>query len=83
MDMTTCPDCGAAAEIRDRSVWESTSGPVEHVQVRCVRRHVFFMPVEGLDLHHAGTRPVAEVKRAAESDDRAGLHTPVRRSGPS
>jgi hypothetical protein len=41
-----CPDpgCGATAEVIDRSTLSSTSGPIEHVKTRCVRRHVFLMP---------------------------------------
>ena len=34
MDTTTCPECGAPAEVTDRSVLESTDGPIEHVRVR-------------------------------------------------
>jgi hypothetical protein len=44
MDMTTCPECGALAEITDRHVLESTDGPIEHARVRCLTRHVFFLP---------------------------------------
>jgi hypothetical protein len=49
MDATTCPECGAPAEVTDRSVLESTGGPVEHVRVVCVRRHWFLMSTEALD----------------------------------
>ena len=48
MDMTTCPECGAPAEVRDRHVLDSTDGPVEHARIRCVQRHHFFLPVERL-----------------------------------
>jgi hypothetical protein len=48
MDITTCPECGAGAEIVDRAVLESTHGPMEHVRIHCVRRHWFFMPVDSL-----------------------------------
>ncbi len=50
MDLTTCPECGALAEIRDRHVLQSTDGPIEHARVRCVQRHHFFLPVERLAL---------------------------------
>jgi len=46
MDMTTCPDCGAAAEVLWRDVLESTDGPIEHAKIRCVRGHWFMLPVE-------------------------------------
>ena len=57
MDATTCPECGAPAEVTDRSVLESTDGPVEHVRVVCVRRHWFLMSTATLD---RGRRAPAE-----------------------
>jgi hypothetical protein len=45
MQLTSCPECAKPAEITDRHVLESTDGPVEHIQVRCVQRHHFFLPV--------------------------------------
>ncbi len=48
MDLTTCPECGNAAEILWRDVLESTDGPVEHAKLRCVDRHSFLMPVASL-----------------------------------
>gem|GEM_PF-3681441 len=38
-DMTDCRNCGAIAEIVDRFVLESTSGPVERMVVRCLNEH--------------------------------------------
>jgi len=56
LTLLECPDphCGATAELVDRSVLESTDGPVEHVKVQCVRGHHFFMPSAGLPLERAG-----------------------------
>jgi hypothetical protein len=34
-ELTTCPDCGAPAEVVDRYTLESTSGPVVHVATAC------------------------------------------------
>lgn len=48
MDLTTCPECGNAAEIQWRDVLESTDGPVEHAKVLCVERHSFLLPVASL-----------------------------------
>lgn len=45
MDLTTCPQCLAPAEVQRRTVLGSTSGPLEHVKLMCVRRHWFLMPV--------------------------------------
>ena len=54
MDTTTCPECGALAEVEWRDVAESTDGPVEHAKIRCVQRHWFLLPVASLP--HAATR---------------------------
>lgn len=48
MDTTTCPQCGALAEVEWRAVVESTDGPVEHAKVVCVQRHWFLLPVASL-----------------------------------
>jgi hypothetical protein len=48
MDTTTCPACGAPAEVEWRAVLESTDGPVEHARIMCVRRHWFLLPVSRL-----------------------------------
>ena len=48
MDLTTCPECGAPAEVRDRHVLESTDGTIEHARIGCLRRHYFFLPLEQL-----------------------------------
>ena len=45
MDLTTCPACGATAEVLWRESWPSTDGPVEHAKVECLRRHWFLLPV--------------------------------------
>ena len=66
MDVTTCPECGAPAEVTDRDVLESTDGPVEHVRVVCVRRHWFLLSTASLA---RGRRPAvpgpAPVSRSA------------------
>ena len=48
MDTTTCPECGAIAEVEWRVTVESTDGPVEHAKVRCLGRHWFLLPVASL-----------------------------------
>lgn len=48
METTTCPECGAPAEILDRATLESTDGPIEHVKLTCVRRHWFLMSTGSL-----------------------------------
>jgi hypothetical protein len=54
MDITSCPGCGAPAEITDRCALDSTSGPVEHVRVRCANRHWFLLSVATLARAHRG-----------------------------
>ena len=48
LQLAGCPQCLAPAEITDRFVLESTSGPVEHVTVRCLNRHRFTITAERL-----------------------------------
>lgn len=52
LDLTVCPDtdgCGLPAEVVDRFVLVSTSGPVVHVATECVARHRYVTtdPEEG------------------------------------
>lgn len=49
VQLTRCPECGAPAEITRRDVLESTDGPIEHVGVRCIQKHIFLMPTFLLD----------------------------------
>ena len=59
MDTTTCPECGALAEVEWRATVETTDGPVEHAKVRCIDRHWFLLPVASLaaGVGRSGTRP--------------------------
>jgi hypothetical protein len=59
MELTNCPQCRNPAEIQWRAVLESTDGPVEHAQVRCVRGHWFLLPTAML----AGVPEVAQRDR--------------------
>ena len=64
MDTTTCPECGALAEVEWRAVMESTAGPIEHARVRCVRLHWFLLPVSTLaavTVAGQGTEPRRQV----------------------
>jgi hypothetical protein len=45
VELTNCPDCALPAEVHGRFVLASTDGPVEHLRIRCVRGHVFTLPV--------------------------------------
>jgi hypothetical protein len=44
MDTVACPECSQPAEVQWRTILESTSGPVEHLKIRCVAGHCFFLP---------------------------------------
>jgi hypothetical protein len=50
MELIRCPEptCDAPAEVYDRLVLPSTDGGLEHVKVRCVHRHWYFLPVSSL-----------------------------------
>jgi hypothetical protein len=83
MDTTTCPECGAPAEVTDRFVLESTDGPIEHLRLQCAGRHWFLMATESLARHRTADAP-AQVRRPAPAPVRrpaAALRPrPVRRS---
>jgi hypothetical protein len=44
LDLVGCPQCEAPAQVSERF----TIGAVEHVRVRCVRRHWFLLPAAGV-----------------------------------
>jgi hypothetical protein len=68
MDTTTCPECGAPAEVTDRFALEGTDGPIEHVRVQCVRRHWFLLPTASLARYRAAApgRPAVPVSRRGD-----------------
>jgi hypothetical protein len=76
MDTTTCPECGAPAEVIDRFALESTDGPIEHVRVQCVAWHWFLLSTESLARHRAAAAgPTVAAPRGPDqhepADDRA------------
>jgi len=48
LDLTSCPECRAPAEITDRFTLASTDGPVAHVAVSCLGGHHLRMPADKL-----------------------------------
>ena len=52
IELVGCPECDQPAEILRRFVLESTDGPLEHVRIRCLVGHGYFMPVELLNDQH-------------------------------
>ena len=48
MNITTCPACGAPAEITERFTLASTDGPVAHVAVWCAAGHHYRMAADRL-----------------------------------
>ena len=62
MELTTCPECGATAQIEQRHVLESTDGPIEHAKIRCVSGHWFFLSVAALTV---AVRLLPDAPRAA------------------
>jgi hypothetical protein len=69
MDTTTCPECGAPAEVTDRFALESTDGPIEHLRVQCVRGHWFLMSTASL---------AARIAAPAVPAQRPALRAPAR-----
>jgi len=51
VEYTRClePGCGMSAEVVERSLMESTDGPIEHIKTRCPRNHQLFYPSFLLD----------------------------------
>jgi hypothetical protein len=59
LELTTCPECGAPAEVIKRFVLSSTDGPVEHVKTRCVTGPWFTYPATAIDAApRGGSRPL-------------------------
>ena len=48
LTLTSCPQCGAPAEVTDVFTLASTHGPVPHVALWCASGHHFRMPSERL-----------------------------------
>jgi len=48
MSITSCPGCGAPAEITERFTLASTDGPVAHVAVCCTGGHHYRMAADRL-----------------------------------
>lgn len=48
MDDDGAVRCGLPAEVQDRYIVESTSGPLENVRIRCPLGHWYHCPVEFL-----------------------------------
>jgi hypothetical protein len=48
LQLIACPEqsCRVPAEVSDRFVLMSTSGPIEYVRTYCLRRHIFTVPTE-------------------------------------
>lgn len=69
MNDISCPElgCELPADVLDRTVLESTDGPVEHVRTACSGGHWFFMPSAALHYVRRGARPVAAAIPASGS----------------
>lgn len=48
LELITCAECGAPAEVIKRFVLTSTDGPVEHVKTRCVTGPWFTYPATAI-----------------------------------
>lgn len=77
LQLTACPECGAAAEVVDRHVLESTTGPVEHIRIRCVATHVFNLPVAMVDTCRQLSTPGSTPTAAPSPDALPGPRSPM------
>ena len=60
MHYARCPECELPAEVIDRFSLYSTDGPIDHVKIACLRRHVFTPPAAGVSfLGHDVEAPAA------------------------
>ena len=48
LTLTSCPECGAPAEITECFTLASTDGPVAHVAVSCLADHHYRLPADKL-----------------------------------
>ena len=48
LTLTSCPECGAPAEIAERFTLASTDGSVAHVALSCLAGHHYRMPADRL-----------------------------------
>ena len=77
LQLVGCPQCLAPAEIIDRFVLDSTSGPIEHVTVSCLDRHRFTTTADHLPAvprredSHRSSRPDGHRHRPRSIHDRA------------
>lgn len=55
--LVECPTCGLPAEITDRFTLGGAPGPVEHVKVRCIRRHWYTVPVDMFPINAPAVAP--------------------------
>ena len=62
MSITSCPGCGAPAEITERFTLASTDGPVAHDAVCCAGGHHYRMAADRLpaELDGPGRRQLTE-----------------------
>lgn len=67
LQTTTCPECRSPAEVVGRHVLDSTDGPVEHARVRCVRLHVFNLPVAMLVIDDRSQAAPRRLARRADA----------------
>jgi len=55
-DFVACPECGSPAIVEWADSMASTSGPIEHLKIRCVQKHWYLLPghqVPGAGAHAA------------------------------
>jgi hypothetical protein len=77
---TGCPEpgCNLPAEILDRTILDSTDGPIEHCRIACLCGHRFLMPSAMLPERHN----LQAARRLAVAGTTWGEATPGERWSP-
>jgi hypothetical protein len=67
VELVTCPECGNVASIE----WEARNGGLLHAKLRCIDRHWFLMPAEGITCYGTDS-PYSGAMRQAVATERDG-----------
>jgi hypothetical protein len=56
LEIISCPQCGAPAEITQRFWLDSTDGPIQHLRIICVSKHWLTPRSDTVDQQWPATR---------------------------
>lgn len=70
LGVVSCPECGRPAAVEWRTQLDSTDGPLEHLKIRCLDRHWFFLPADMLADAPSNQRVDATEPHPTDADPR-------------